>query len=300
MWEERNRGDVKVDRREKASMCVAFLLLGVHPKYPFLLLTNRDEYYDRPTTPVHAWEDVPGVVAGRDHVGGGTWLGVTEGGRLALVTNFRQLNPMNGVPSRGELTVNFLKSTDSPMEHLEKVKQNRHDYNGFNLLVADLKTMEVAYLSNSDHIQEPVRLKAGVYGIGNAALNCGWHKIKKGTQLLEEMLTKYGDEEIPLESFIEHILSNAEYTKDITSLPDTGFPTEWEYLQSPIFVNIDERKLDELGMNPRGESGFGTSSSTVVAWSNNQMLTFIEKYRNSTGKWHKHNHTFHVNGDYLE
>ncbi len=45
----------------------------------------------RPTQPVHFWPDHPSVLAGRDAVGHGTWLGITKNGRFAFVTNFREV-----------------------------------------------------------------------------------------------------------------------------------------------------------------------------------------------------------------
>ena len=42
---------------------------------PLVLAANRDEFYDRPSLPLAAWEDAPGIYGGRDLQAGGTWLG---------------------------------------------------------------------------------------------------------------------------------------------------------------------------------------------------------------------------------
>lgn len=55
---------------------------------PLLLIANRDEYYARPTLPLNEWADAP-ILAGRDLQAGGTWLGVSQSGRLATLTNHR-------------------------------------------------------------------------------------------------------------------------------------------------------------------------------------------------------------------
>ena len=48
----------------------------------------------RPTAPAHFWEKHPDLLAGKDLLGGGTWLGVTKKGRVAWLTNFREVHPM--------------------------------------------------------------------------------------------------------------------------------------------------------------------------------------------------------------
>ena len=59
-------------------MCVIFFAYQVHPDFPLVLLANRDEFYNRPTEKARHWDDFPDILAGRDLVGGGTWLGVTK------------------------------------------------------------------------------------------------------------------------------------------------------------------------------------------------------------------------------
>jgi uncharacterized protein with NRDE domain len=45
----------------------------------------------RPTQPAHFWPDEPCLLAGRDTLRKGTWLGVTKSGRFALLTNYREV-----------------------------------------------------------------------------------------------------------------------------------------------------------------------------------------------------------------
>ena len=71
-------------------MCLILFLYNKHPGYRLILAANRDEFYDRPTTPMAFWDDAPDVLAGRDLKGSGTWLGITKNGRIAAITNFRE------------------------------------------------------------------------------------------------------------------------------------------------------------------------------------------------------------------
>lgn len=53
---------------------------------------------DRPTAPAHFWKEQPDLLAGKDLKGGGTWLGVTRTGRVAWLTNFREVHAMLCLP----------------------------------------------------------------------------------------------------------------------------------------------------------------------------------------------------------
>src|SRR5258708_7510243 len=103
-------------------MCLLLFAKSVHPKYKLILAANRDEFYNRPTAPAKFWEDAPNLLAGRDLVYGGTWLGITKTGHFAAVTNYRNPNQLNGKRSRGDLVSNFLLGTKSVSEYLHEVK----------------------------------------------------------------------------------------------------------------------------------------------------------------------------------
>ncbi|KAK9323492.1 NRDE protein-domain-containing protein [Lipomyces orientalis] len=95
-------------------MCI-LLLSTSHPKYPLILLSNRDEYLNRPTAPADFWQapndDVlgPRDLAREDH---GSWIGITRTGRLAILLNYRETRTDDTISplSRGILVKNFLTS----------------------------------------------------------------------------------------------------------------------------------------------------------------------------------------------
>ena len=92
-------------------MCILFLALGQHEDFPLIVATNRDEFHQRPSSPMHYWPDHPGILAGRDDQAGGTWLGVSKAGRFCAVTNLRTGTPLNPTArTRGELIPGFLDS----------------------------------------------------------------------------------------------------------------------------------------------------------------------------------------------
>eukprot|EP00257_Ricinus_communis_P023573 XP_015583597.1 transport and Golgi organization 2 homolog [Ricinus communis] len=90
-------------------MCIAVFLWQAHPLYPFLLLLNRDEYHSRPTKPLSWWGSGDQILGGRDEQAGGTWLACTKDGKIAFLTNVREIISTPTDSSRGDLPVNFLQ-----------------------------------------------------------------------------------------------------------------------------------------------------------------------------------------------
>ena len=168
-------------------MCTGIFMHQLHRSLVFLLAFNRDEHFDRPTAAVDWWT-ANGVqlLAGRDQVGGGTWLGVTRAGRVAFLTNFREeYQQKPGSLTRGNLTVNFLTGTSTPIEYLRGLECGA--YNGFNIVVGDLRTSQMAYLNNVDC--EPRHLDPGLHGAANGDLNDSkWQKLLIGKRGMQQML----------------------------------------------------------------------------------------------------------------
>jgi len=75
--------------KEVSHMCLINFHLHEHPTYKLIVVANRDEFYSRPTAPSNFWKSHPNILAGRDLLGMGTWLGVTIQGKIAALTNFR-------------------------------------------------------------------------------------------------------------------------------------------------------------------------------------------------------------------
>jgi uncharacterized protein with NRDE domain len=103
--------------------------------WPLLLAAVRDEFIERPWDPPAAhWPDVaPGVVGGRDRIGGGTWLAVRPGqpAVAALLNGQRLAPPTDGVrPSRGGLVLAALTGT------ARLTARELEGYDGFHLVLA--------------------------------------------------------------------------------------------------------------------------------------------------------------------
>jgi len=73
-------------------MCLVALAIDQSRRFPLVVASNRDEYFKRRAARMAWWTPAPGapaVLSGRDLESGGTWLGLTAQGRMALVTNVR-------------------------------------------------------------------------------------------------------------------------------------------------------------------------------------------------------------------
>lgn len=116
-------------------MCIA-IVTGKHPLYSTVVVSNRDEYFERPTARVAEEGGVirPRDLAREEH---GTWIGVTRGGKLAVLVNYREKGDGIGAVSRGRIPVDYLESRKGPREWVAGVGE-MEGVGGFTLLFGDL------------------------------------------------------------------------------------------------------------------------------------------------------------------
>ncbi|CAN6181637.1 unnamed protein product [Urochloa humidicola] len=161
-------------------MCIAAWIWQAHPVHQLLLLLNRDEFHSRPTKAVGWWgEGSRKILGGRDVLGGGTWMGCTKDGRLAFLTNVLEPDAMPGARTRGDLPLRYLQSNKSPLEVATEVAEEADEYNGFNLILADLTTNIMVYVSNRPKGQPATiqLVSPGLHVLSNARLDSTWHKV---------------------------------------------------------------------------------------------------------------------------
>lgn len=164
-------------------MCLVVVAHDAHPDRRLIVAGNRDEFHARPTEEARWWHDDVDIAGGRDLEAGGTWLAMHRNGRFATVTNYRGVDPPAGeLPSRGQLVTGFLKSELPPLDYLYSLPGSR--YAGFNLLVADNKTL--AYCSNQGHA--PRELPPGIYGLANTHLDAQGERISRSKERMRRLL----------------------------------------------------------------------------------------------------------------
>ncbi|KAD6795647.1 hypothetical protein R6Q59_020462 [Mikania micrantha] len=247
-------------------MCISVFLWQAHPLYPFLLLLNRDEYHDRPTEPLKWWEGGQ-ILGGKDVTGGGTWLASSRYGRVAFVTNVRQVTQISAAKSRGDLPIRFLQSNKTPMEFAEEIRSEADQFNGFNLIIADIVSMNMVYVTNrlkgdSCYMTE---VAPGVHVLSNACLDTPWPKAQRLEHGFKDLLDEYGVGQIPINEMVDKLMGNT-VKDDISMLPNIYTP-EFEYQMSSVFVNT-----------VFAERRYGTRSTSALAVKVNGEVFFYEKH----------------------
>ena len=147
-------------------MCTLLFRYRPGDPYPLVILSNRDEQYDRATSG-WSWHDGnPRFFAPRDEVAGGTWIGLSETGVVAALTNVFPPLKGDGYRSRGMLVKEMfaLKSASKARRRVRSLLAE-HETNKFNLLVADGTS---AFMFSYDGLGLwEGRLEPGVYQVDN-------------------------------------------------------------------------------------------------------------------------------------
>ncbi len=234
-------------------MCLIFLSLHQHPRYKLIVAANRDEFYNRKTAQAGFWPDYPHILAGRDLEAGGTWMGLTRRGKIAMVTNYRDVRNLKPrAPSRGVLVAEYLVNGQAPLPYVQTLAVRASAYNGFNLIAGNLH--ELVYYSN--YRKELEFLQPGIYGLSNHLLNTPWPKVEKGKKKFEEII---GTTFRPAD--LIEFLRNEEQAPD-DQLPDTGLSLERERALSAMFIRTPD---------------YGSRCSTVITIDHDNRVLFTER-----------------------
>ncbi|MCP5128229.1 MAG: NRDE family protein [Pseudomonadales bacterium] len=260
-------------------MCLLIFAHRADPRYPLVLAGNRDEFHDRLTAAARFWPDKPGLLAGRDLEQGGTWMGITRGGRFAAITNYRDPSRTAPAPrSRGELPLNYLVGTQEPGEYLQGLLPVAEAYAGFNLLVGVVG--ELWYLTNSLPAGEraPLCLQPGIYGLSNARLDTPWPKVTRGKGRLETLL-RAGT---PDHAGLARVVGDRQLA-DSTDLSRQGLDGDMDRILSAQFITT---------------ARYGTRSSTTLWVENGGLTHWRESSFNPAGEpVEQHEESFVITGD---
>lgn len=254
-------------------MCLIGFHINDHPTYKLIVAANRDEFFKRPTEKASFWEDYPSLLAGRDLVQMGTWLGITKSGRFAALTNYRKLDDHDDTKaSRGEIVSNFLIENIDAESYLQSLKEERNKYNGFNTIVGTVD--ELYYYGN--YQSQIVKLTDGTHALSNHLLNTPWPKVTQIKSLLHDYVKQH--EQLDYNELF-NILKREDIAHD-DDLPNTGVGLQLERTLSPIFIKSD---------------GYGTRSSTVILVTHNNDVQFFERTYSSDTSYEEVQFSFQIN-----
>ncbi len=231
-------------------MCLIAVSWQCHPRYPLVLIANRDEYHSRPAAPADFDPAADEVYGGRDLVQGGGWLQVSTRGRLAAVTNVRAgPQPAKKPQSRGWLVRDFVRGDGKAVEQAVTLAGIADQHGRFNILLWD--GAELVFASNHPHSTYQ-RVSHGLHAMSNGAFDAPWPKSGLATRALEAWLVSApGDADTQDPAALAplfYALSDTTVAPDAL-LPDTGVGLPLERALSPPFVAGD---------------AYGTRCSSVV------------------------------------
>ena len=264
-------------------MCLILFAWKSHPDYPLVVAANRDEFYERDTEGMSWWPEYPNVLAGRDRAdvlgSPGTWLGFTKTGRFAALTNVRAPSEKNpDARTRGELSLMYLTNTQRPREFIEGNAKRFQQYNGFNLLMADLsdpENAEMHWVSNRMMMGQNVRprkvfpdqaLSPGVYGLSNAMLDTPWPKVNHRVAAFAQALAMDHGQLKNADQYLK-LLADTHVASD-HELPNTGVNRDWEKALSSAFIKTPS---------------YGTRSSTLLRIRKDGHFEMVERRFDATG-----------------
>jgi hypothetical protein len=218
----------------KAELCSIVLLIRPGHDWPLLAAANRDEMASRPWDPPgRHWPDRPEVLAGRDRLAEGSWLGLNDHGVMAAILNRSgTLGPASGKRSRGELVLEALDHADAA-EAAEALAGLAPDsYRAFNLVIADNR--DAYWLKNDER-----RLTL-------AALPPGF-----------SMITAHDRNDTSSPRIARYLPRFA-----AAAAPDPG-AGDWRGWAELLAERRPERPRE--GMTVRTDTGYGTVSSALIA-----------------------------------
>lgn len=199
---------------------------------------NRDEQIDRPWQPPgQHWPDRPDVIAGLDELGGGSWFGVNGTGVTACILNRRgTLGPEDGKRSRGEIVLDALDHEDAAVAADSLSHLDGSAFRGFNLVIADNRDAYWLKLDTSVSDQVSVTSVPEGYSMFTAG----------------DLNDRSSDR---IAAFLPH------FERAETPNPDDSSWAAWQTL----FAEGASPENPSTAMCFRTDSGFGTSSSALIA-----------------------------------
>ncbi|RLB61549.1 MAG: hypothetical protein DRI90_11120 [Deltaproteobacteria bacterium] len=238
-------------------MCTIIILNHVTADLPLVIAANRDEIYARSATGPQVIQQragpTPQAIGGVDEALGGTWMGATEDGLFVGLTNQRTFQPPNReLRSRGQLVSQALRcgSVAAIHDFLETLEARQ--YNPFNLLYGDGRTLELARAGPEAALSiEPV--PQGAHVLPNDRLDSDdFPKVQRAQTLLGDVDELGGLTWHELQQQLTLVLSDHE-RPPVDQIAD---PPAGSWLTKPLLAELQALCIHT--------EFYGTCSATIV------------------------------------
>lgn len=271
-------------------MCI---LLGTtaHPRYSLILISNRDEFYERETHPtcVHSDDfivspfDMSITTKGRNF---GTWCGVNKDGKVAVILNLRiasSVNPKNVEcpQSRGIVPMKFLAEKDVNFNDWDSYEKFLHHYPGiektgnFNLFYGDCSKGEYKLISSLSETTDGFQNDDGYMVVSNDLISSKkkWGKISLAKNLLQNLVESSVDD--TKDSILDKCFELASHSTCSEKIVVKRESVTNETIYVPPLLVENGQDLD--ASMPCGKY-YGTRSQIVILVSKDQKkMTFVER-----------------------
>ena len=267
-------------------MCILLCTVS-HPDYAFVLGSNRDEFFSRPTQKAEFIDGrylMPVDLAREEH---GTWIGVSRGGRFCALVNYREdVYPCQmGAISRGRISRDFLESELEPVEWAEDIRRRTDNFaniGGFSLLfgVLNSSNCEDSLYVISNRVEGLVRPFADekgdyrVLGLSNSSIFQPWPKVWRGKELLNTMLSQstVQDKDAMIDSVLDIMCDQYDGLQNGSSMRDNII----DNVPQSVFVPALENDLPN-DLERRQGHYYGTRTQTVILLTHDGQLTYVER-----------------------
>ncbi len=226
-------------------MCIAYINFNPNSEIKLLIAMNRDEFFDRPFTPVAQNNN---LYYPKDTKSNGTWFAFNDLGQFALLTNIRKFDQPTPNNSRGEIPLNILKTNILP---------DPKNYKLFNLVWGD---SQLATHYSSFNKEKSLNTKSSTTISNSKYFPSNWNK----EQFLKDQMDVLVKNNLTIDGIFNILESKNENL--IQSSDNTGFSIEVEKHLTPFFIDIPDMK-------------YGTVHQFVYIVTNNNKIKYFERYK---------------------
>ncbi|SCV02941.1 LAMI_0H04214g1_1 [Lachancea mirantina] len=279
-------------------MCI-LLATSAHPNYPLILISNRDEFFERATSSTHWHGDDDHILSPVDMAlnsklvaSQGTWCGVNKSGLIAVILNLKtNPNTSSGVDkspfSRGSIPIELLRRKTinfDEWDDYEKFAQKftpLKDTGPFNLFYGDCRSQDYRLIDSLGQTFLPLTPEDRYMVVSNDVYNSTkkWVKIDTAEALLHELVeTSQNDD---LETLIDKCLvlgSSCVEKQGGGLLSSVKLGSKEQILSENVFIPpILVPGNNDLGASLPCGRFYGTRSQIVIVMDKNRQLTLVER-----------------------